>query len=485
MPSPPDLFDDEDGLEPDHQPAQRAPRRADEPPSDRSAPGRRGGPNYFFRRAVVVGGVVAVLATASIVVGRLIGSGSQDSTSGAVSTDWNRVVLVDDRTGRVIVDDEQGEEVTRIESGVRNPSASAIVDSTLMVAGTDRMAVVDVGSESVDEFDLGSDAIVRPSGSALTLLAPALDRGRAVLAHGPSGDVIDTDTFAPIVGARFELDGARSSPSGRDVLVTDSGNFQSVLLSFDRDTPSFFIGLALAVDAEFVVTAQNVGSDATINVFDHAGEQVATGKTSSVRAGMISDAGVVLVTVEGVIVTMSTSSGNTSDGARLDIGTIESGSVMPSGDRLVVTGTTGTALIGADGEVVASYDAQRPADSLALLGSTCIATVTAGDTAAPEIAVVDTTDGSVLVEAGGSEPLLSDASGCTVATTTPSGYDLSSASGVTAFETDATALSLSLDGAAVAVEREGRITLVGSDPDATTDPIDLGPRGRTVHFTQA
>ncbi len=297
--------------------------------------------------------------------------------------------------------------------------------------------------------------------------------------------MIDTDTFAPIVGARFEFDGARSSPSGRDVLVTDSGNFQSVLLSFDRDTPSFFIGLALAVDAELVVTAQNVGSDATINVFDHAGEQVATGRTSSVRAGMISDAGVVLVTVEGVIVTMSTSSGNTSDGARLDIGTIESGSVMPSGDRLVVTGTTGTALIGPDGEVVASYDAQRPADGLPLLGSTCIATVTAGDTAAPEIAVVDTTDGSVLVEAGGSEPLLSDASGCTVATTTPSGYDLSSASGVTAFETDATALSLSLDGAAVAVEREGRIALVGSDPDATTDPIDLGPRGRTVHFTQA
>lgn len=484
MPSPPDLFDDEDGLEPDREAEQQPPRRVDEAPPGTSSAGGRGGPNYLFRRAVVIGGVVAVLATASIVIGRLIGSGSNDSTSGAVSTDWNRVVLVDDRTGRVIVDDEQGEEVARIESGVRSPTASAIVDSTLIVAGTDNLVVVDVGSEDLDEFDLGSEAIVRPSGTALTLLAPAPDGRRAVLAHGPSGDVIDTDTFAPVVGARYEFDDARSSPSGRAVLVTDSGNFQSVLISFDRDDPSFFPGLALAVDADLVVTAQNVGNDATINVFDHAGDPVATGRTSSVRAGMITEAGVVLITVEGVVVTMSTSSGDTSEGARLDIGTIESGSVTPGGDRLVVTGATGTALVGADGDVIASYPAQRPAGDLPLIGSTCFTTIPADSTAEPRIAVVDTTDGSVLAESAGSEPLLSDASGCTVTTTTPAGYDLLSADGVSQFETDGTALALSLDGAAVAVERDGRLTMAGSDPDASTDPIDLGPRGRTVHFTQ-
>ena len=40
----------------------------------------------------------------------------------------------------------------------------------------------------------------------------------------------------------------RGAPSGRDVLITDSGNFQSVLFSFDRDEPSYFPGRALAVD---------------------------------------------------------------------------------------------------------------------------------------------------------------------------------------------------------------------------------------------
>ena len=29
------------------------------------------------------------------------------------------------------------------------------------------------------------------------------------------------------------------------------------------------------------------------------------------------------------------------------------------------------------------------------------------------------------------------------------------------------------------------ILLAGSDPDESADPIDLGPWGRTVHFTQA
>ncbi len=482
MPSGPNLFDDEDGLDPGDVPAPRSPRVSNEPPA--AAASSRRNPNYLVRRAVVVGGVVAVLATASIVVGQLIGSGAEDTTSGAISTDWNRIVLVDDRTGRVIVDDEQGEEVARIESGVRSPTASAIVDSTLVVTGTDTVAVIDVGSDNVDAFDIGSDTVVRPSGSALTLLAPRPDGGRAVLAHGPSGDVIDTDTFAPVVGARYEFADARSSASGRDILVTDSGNFQSVLISFDRDEPSFFPGLALAVDAELVVTAQNVGSDATVNVFDHAGELITTGRTSSVRAGMLTDAEVILVTVDGDVVTMSPSSGETSDVAQLTIGTIESGSVTPDGDRLVVTGTTGTAIVAADGTVTGTYDAQRPAGERPPIGSTCLATVTAGDATEPQIAVVDTIDGSVLVEASGSEPLLSDASGCIVGAATASGYDLMSQDGVRQFQTTDDALALSLDGAAVAVEREGRLALIGTSPEESTDPIDLGPLGRTVHFTQ-
>ena len=474
MPSGPDLFDDQDGVGANHE-------------SSTSSPGTQRGPNYLFRRAIVVGGVVAVVATASIVIGQLMSSDSNDTTSGAISTDWNRIVLVDDRTGRVIVDSENGEELARIESGVRTPSASAVVDSTLVVAGTTRVAVIDIDSEDVVKFELGTEDIVRPAGSALTLLASGSDRGRAVLVHGPSGDAIDTDTIAPVVGARYEFANAQASASGRDVLVTDSGNFQSVLFSFDRDEPSFFPGLALAVDADIVVTAQNVGSAATVNVFDHDGEPITTGRTSSVRAGMITDTGVVLVTVDGAVVTMSPSSGDTSDVSQLDIGTIRSGTVTTAGDRLIVSGATGTAIVGGDGTSIASFEAQRPAGDGSPGGSTCVATISDDQTPETQIAVVDMTDGSVLVEAAGDEPLLSDVSGCIVGTTTPLGYDLMNPAGVQQVQTDDTALALSLDGAAIAVERDGRLVLDGTGlgdapPD---DPVDLGPRGRTVHFTQS
>jgi hypothetical protein len=52
------------------------------------------------------------------------------------------------------------------------------------------------------------------------------------------------------------------------------------------------------------------------------------------------------------------------------------------------------------------------------------------------------------------------------------------------FQTDDIALSLSLDGAAIAIERDRRIALVSTDPAESTGPIDLGPIGRTLHFTQ-
>jgi hypothetical protein len=450
-------------------------------------PVRREGPNYWFRRALVVGGVVAVLATASIVVGRLIGSGAEEVSSGGITPEWNRIVLVDDRTGRVVVADPSGEEVARFESEVRTPNASAVVDSTVVVAGTERTAVIDLDGEDVAEFDTGTDTIARPAGSALTMIVPEADGSRALLVHGPSGDVIDTETFAPVAGARYEFADSSSSTSGRDVLVTDSGNFQSVLFSFDRDEPSFFPGLALAVDADIVVTAQNVGADATINVFDHAGEPITTARTSSVRAGMITDAGVVLVSVDGAVVVMSPSSGDISDRSQLDIGTIASGAVTTSGDRLIVTGESGTTIVGDDGGIVADLAAQRPADEAPPTGSTCISTITDEDTTETQVAVVDTTDGSVLVEAVGSTPLFADASGCVVAASTASGYDLLTGAGVQPIQTDGVALNLAPDGAALAVERDRRVFLDSTGLDGSTpdEPIDLGPRGRTVHFTQS
>jgi hypothetical protein len=542
MPSGPRPFDDGDD------PASSWPDNAPPPPSSESSPrpddrpaASRNRPNYLVRRAIVVGGVVAVLATASVVIGQLMGSGGSGDTSGAILAEWNRIVLLDERTGRVTVMDEEGEVLGRLDSGVDTPTGSGVVENSMMIISTDNVAVLDLdraGDESTDTpttdavpttapssrpdrqrrptrptapsderpepdtngatttFGFGADGVITPAGSALTMIAPRADAGRGVLVHGPSGDIIDTDSFAPVVGARYEFATSRATPSGRDVLVTDSGNFQSVLFSFDADAPSFFPGLALAVDDDVVITAQNVGTDATINVFDHAGDALVTGRTPAVRAGMVAGDRAVLITVDGAVIIMDLSSGDTSDGDELEVGTIAAGYVSTSGDRLVVSGADGTALVTADAEKIGTYAGALLADvGRPPTGSQCVALVPAAADPEPQLRVVDTTDGSSIVdtvdagvtaEEADRTPLLPDASGCTIAIPTSWGYQLLTADGVEQVTTPDVLVALAPDAAQAVVERTGRLMLVDPAPDGQTEtPIDVGREGAAVHFTQS
>ena len=103
------------------------------------------------------------------------------------------------------------------------------------------------------------------------------------------------------------------------------------------------------------------------------------------------------------------------------------------------------------------------------------------------MSLIDLTDGTIIAEAAGSEPVLTDASGCTAATSTSDGFDVIDADGVQQLQTGDTALAVSLDGTSVAAERSTRVVLVAVDAtdDTEPEPVDLGPRGRTVHFTQS
>lgn len=438
-------------------------------------------PNYWFRRVIVGGGVVAVIATAAIVITNLTGSSDRSPSSGSVSAEWNRVVLIDERTGRVIVDDDAGEELARIDTGTRSVVDSAVVDSTAVVVSAAATSIVDLTDESSTDYTIAADAITRPAGSGLTMIVADTDGTRGLIAHAPTGDVIDTDAFAPITGTKYEWSGARSDPSGRDVLVTDSGNFQSVLFSFDRDEPSYFSGLALAVDDDVVVTAQNVGTEATISVFDHDGELMSSGATSSVRAAVIGDGTVQLVTVDGEIVTMSTATGGTESTGQLSIGPVAFGVVTTSGDRLVVSGAEGTAIVDDSGSVIGTYPVvQMVTESWGTQGSTCVALI---DDAGGQISLVAFADGSTLNEAEMTAPLFSTADGCTVASSTASGYQITSPESVAtvSVEDDSVLVDLSPDGAKVVLEIGARLTL--ADAATAADTIDLGPRGRHVAFT--
>lgn len=466
MPSPPTPTDDE---------------AADRPDDVEPAPQHRGAtPNFWLRRIVVVGGIVAVFATAALVVAQVIDTTSSDNSSGAIDADWDRIVLVDQRTGRVVVDHDQSEETGRIETGLRSVTSSRTVAGTTLVAADDGAAVVDLDAEETLEIDLAAGSVGQPSGSALTMILARAGGERGVLVHGPSGDVLDTDSYAPIPGTRFEWSDALSDPSGRHVLVTDSGNFQSVLFSFERDEPSYVAGLALAVDDRLIVTAQNVGAEATINVFEHDGTPISAGTASSVRAALITDDSIRLITVDGEVVTMATASGETESSGSLAIGAVESGTMSTDGRRLIVSGADGTAIVDDDGDVLGTYPGLAlPATSPAAQGSACVA-LTDDRAAATSVTIVELLDGSVGNEADVTEPLFSSADGCTIASAVADGYQLVSPSAISTTRSDGTIVGLAPDATAVVLELDRRLVLVELDVD---EPLDLGPLGRTVEFT--
>ena len=146
-----------------------------------------------------------------------------------------------------------------------------------------------------------------------------------------------------------------ATPEGRDLLITDSGNFQSVLFSFDRDEPSYFPGRALAVERP----ARRDDAERR-----HRGEHhrvrprwvVGDRRSRAVRAGR-DDLGdsVILITVDGEILELATPKGTTSTVDTLEIGTIQTGYVSPSGDRLVVVGDTGSAIVDGSGAVLGTF----------------------------------------------------------------------------------------------------------------------------------
>jgi len=452
-------------------------------------------PNYLFRRAITVAAVVAGIALIAIVVGRIVGDDNTTVNSGAASEQWNRVILIDERTGLITINNAEGEEQLKITTDIRLLADSEVVEATMMATSPSQVSTIDLNNETVETVDLttSSDGITRPSGSALTLIASNEDARRAILVHGPTGEQIATDELAPSTGARYDFRLARSDPSGRNVLVTDSGNFQSVLFSFDRDTASFFPGLALAVDSSFVVTTQNVGSDATVRIFNHDGELATSGVTSSVRAAMIVDDGVILVTIDGEIVRLSKASGDTKSDSALDIGTIENGYVTPSGDQLVVVGSLGTAIIDSSATIQDQYLdtvlSENGLDRFAPRRSECLILLRGS---AGEIVVVNMDSGEMVAEAPVSEEFLATADGCTIAANTSSGFTLISAAGEFSVGDAEDLVAFAPDGTAVIVEQDRQISLIPVDPsteaeaeDTTVDGnIDLGRTGRMVAFTQ-
>jgi hypothetical protein len=267
------------------------------------------------------------------------------------------------------------------------------------------------------------------------------------------------------------------------------------------------------VNDDLVVTTQNVGSEANVTVFDHDGSSVTDARAPSVRAGMITGENVLLVTVDGEILDLTVSNGTTSAIDSLTVGTVESGYVTPAGDRLIVVGSTGSAIVDQAGDVLGTFPDARPLDAgideLAPRTSTCLALTSASSS---ELVIASLDDGGIIAEAVVEPPMLPSVDGCTVVGSVEAGLQVVSADGADERSVEGLLVGLSPDArAAVTESAAGRLRLTdltsptldvadsapsdsapsnSSPPDNalsdTEEPssIDLGPTSRFVLFTQ-
>lgn len=461
----------------------------------------RPGPNYLVRRAIAVGAGVAVIAVLAVGVGKLLDRGG-GSDSAFSQPDWNTIVSVDDSSGVVVLTDNNGDEKDRIRLGIRQLTATHVVGDHIVAANDTSVVLTSLsetsstetsspgaassGSETTTTVDIESTgALLLPSGSTQTVIAHNETSERAVFINASSGDIIDTDAVDTVAGAKYDLDNARSDPSGRNVLVADVRTGQSVLFSFDHDQPSFFPGLPLAIDEARVVTAQNVGTDATITVFDAAGEPGVSARTTSVRAGMLAGDNIVMVTVNGEIRVMSAVTGEIVDAGPLNVGTVNRGHVAVRGDRLIVVGSTGTAIVDAVGATVAEVVDAAPTktgiDSTAPHRSECLILERGR-----EVVVVSLEDGAVVVEAIATGEVRAGVNGCAPVVSTATGYLAISTNGVVRATVEGDVAAVSPDGSTIVVENGTRLELLpradGGDESDAVEPVDIGRTGRTTLF---
>ncbi len=288
--------------------------------------GRRGSrdrhdraPNYLVRRAIAIGAVVAVLAGASVVAGRIIGGDGDDGAKTPKAADWNTIVVVADEEVR-LVDPETGAVTTTY------PGEEALLDAESLVTGDTLVLMNDFGR--ITQLDLADGAIRRSSAPDGSTLVISPENASIVLAGPPvGGDVTVVDTrdgtsfdigdAAGLSDPLIFVDGVFVNESGRHIATADARSFQSALIDIETRSPTLLAGQVVALDDSAVVTAQRAGDQAELEFYDITGERRGSADGPSPQATMLTgDASALVVSATGAIAAVG------ANGTVDDIGTL-------------------------------------------------------------------------------------------------------------------------------------------------------------------
>ncbi len=453
--------------------------------------------------------VITVFVVGGVVGWRAFGGGDSNSLAAADST-WNQIALVNRTRGMVTTVDANGAAIAEFAGFSRIQEVHTEGDRVALVGPNDiYVGSFASGAESTSSgsastspvtssinraevsLPAGFTAVAYPRGSTVSRL-PIANRlvlavgqplgGNALLIDGQSGLVVDIGGLAAQANPLLFLDTIQFDPQGNLFAIADAANFQTIVVTtLPEPTVEFFPDAPLAVSEALVVTSQVVGQRADVAFFRHDGTTVRSISMAIPAGGVLTDRGLVVVSVDGdisrVAGDLSTPSGLGSidqpDGsfvARVD--------PAGSGARLVVSGDSFQTVIDLDGNTLASatfdigatvVDPQPGWICLPLGPSDNVESLVALD------------DGSVRADLTGLTLVGVSADGCTllgevdavtsVGTTTEN--VMVDAAGTVSLGPTRSAV-LSPDGTTVVrVTRTSSVQLVSRDEEALSNPVDL------------
>lgn len=371
----------------------------DQPPRGRPRRPRAERPNYTARRVAVGSGLLGLIVAAVAVVMVL---GNDDDPDVSIDPGWNAIVEVSRTSGEVIVLDDDGDEIARIDGDgrvtdvhVRNDRLALVSPDRVLLRGLDP----DDDPTTV-EIDPAATVVRHPSNRSFTLLVTPDVGGEIVVIDGTDGTTTEIGARA---GQSAPLLLAETLLADRDATrfaVGDGRNFQTIVVDIDLDVePTFFPGIPMAVGDDLVVTSTNVGRSAELGFFDADGERRALVPTERPVAGVLDTNRFVYVTEEGRVMEASPGESEPDELAALDMWSIDHVHPTLDGRRLVVIGGGRLVVVDLDGGIVhdaelddtTSLDANRPWHTWRCLP---VPTAAEGDGGA----IVDLDDGGVVAE---------------------------------------------------------------------------------------
>ncbi|MGA9279432.1 hypothetical protein [Ilumatobacter sp.] len=437
-------------------------------------------PNFLVRRALVIGGVVIVIALGAIGIGRLIGGDDSSSTSSAAAVDWDTIVVLETDEIR-LVDPSNGDEIETYAASDDLLDAQSLVADHVLVTMTDAGQIVqtDLADGSQRQGRSGPDEtlVVSPDHPAIAISGNDLGGDISII------DTRDRSTLsvADVAGLDDPLIFSADvivNPSATHVAVPVPNAFQSVVIDLADSSAQARAGRVIAIDDERIVTEQPAGDESELEFYDIAGERLGSIDVAAPKATLLRDDGRILaVSTDGTITIVD------ADGSVDEVGSlsdpddrpieVSSGERVADGDRLVVVGTRDTYVLESDGTQIASAPgapARRPGS-----GERCIVAVsTSGRESATT--VLDVESGSVVAEIEDSFVTDESYDGCTIAFqgTTP---QLLSDGELTLVDAASVAV--------VAPDGTGYVVIDGRDSEYVAlgdDPLEIADRPTVIHF---